>query len=52
MKNEENYLVDFVAEKILVIIGYFGLRISLIMYGNYRKGLKGFDEGNMESCIE
>ena len=21
------------------------------MYGNYRKGLKGFDEGNMENCI-
>ena len=49
MKNEENYLVDFVAEKILVIIGYFGLRISLIMYGNYKKG---FVKGNMENCIE
>ena len=38
--NWENYLIDFMA-------GKHGL---LLIYGNYRKGLKGFDEGNMENC--
>ena len=48
--NGENYLVDFGGQKIQFINEYLGVRISLIMYENYGKGLKEFDGENMENC--
>ena len=48
--NGKNYLVDFGGWKIQVINQYFGIRIGLIMYGNYGKGLKEFDGENMKNC--